>query len=120
MGYGINQEKRRLGQGDIVIIPSAFTDRAGIKTRPGIIISNLNDKSLQDIIIIPISTTKRNYGHIFRLYPDDLDLGSLLYESDVRVDKILSINKKLIKYRVGKVKIYVINKIKMILEDLIE
>jgi|TARA_B100001971_G_C18042402_1_gene458339 mRNA-degrading endonuclease toxin of MazEF toxin-antitoxin module len=120
MGYGIDQEKRGFRQGDLVIIPSVFTDRAGIKTRPGIILSNLKDKSLQDCIVVPISTKKRSYEQIFRLYPDDLEFGELIYESDVRVDKILSVDRKLIRYKVGKVKRYVVDRIKKVLGELIK
>jgi len=54
------------------------------------------------------------------LYPDDLEFGELIYESDVRVDKILSVDRKLIRYKVGKVKRYVVDRIKKVLGELIK
>ncbi|MBS3093185.1 hypothetical protein J4456_01240 [Candidatus Pacearchaeota archaeon] len=40
MGSGINQKKRRFEQGEVVIIPSLFTDISGRKLRPAIVLSN--------------------------------------------------------------------------------
>ena len=121
MGAEDSRYKRRLRQGDLVIIPSPFSDRSGVKCRPGIVLSNEKyNRVLQDFICVPLSTELRNYDHIFRLYLDDIESGNIYEESDIRVDKITSINQKLIVKRIGRVKIYIIIKIKKILEELLK
>ncbi|MBS3093184.1 hypothetical protein J4456_01235 [Candidatus Pacearchaeota archaeon] len=70
--------------------------------------------------VIPLTTTQRDYIHIFKLYRDDMQSGDLIQESDVCIDKILSINQNLILHRVGKVKVHVIARIKKVLNSLIE
>ena len=93
MGNGTHQKKYRLEQGDIVIVSSLFSDKTGKKLRPAIVLSNFrNNYELQDCIVIPLSTTKRDYPQIFRLYLDDVESGDLIQESYVRVDKIFSID----------------------------
>ena len=121
MGTEDFRYKRRLRQGDLVIIPSPFTDQSGKKLRPGIVISNERyNRVLQDFICVPLSTELRNYEHVFRLYLDDIGSGFIHKQSDVRVDKIISMNQKLIIKRVGRVKFYIVDKIKNILNKLIE
>ena len=121
MGAENFRNKRRIGQGDIVIVPSPFSDRSGNKLRPVIVLSSERyNKILQDFICVPLSTEFRDYEHIFRLYLDDIESGILHEQSDIRVDKIISINQKLILKKVGKVKSYIIVKIKIILGELIK
>ena len=119
MGTEDSRRKRRLRQGNIVIIPSPFSDRSGKKRRPVIVLSNERyNKVLQDFICVPLSTELRDYEHVFRLYLDDIESGDIYEESDVRVDKITSINQRLIIKRVAQVKPYIIIKIKKVLEEL--
>lgn len=121
MGKENSREKQGFRQGDLVIIRSPYTDRSGKKLRPAIIISNERyNKILQDSILVPLSTHIRSYSHIFKIYINDMEYGDLVEQSDVRVDKIISMDQRLIIKRVGHVKTYVIIKIKKILEDLIK
>lgn len=121
MGTENSRYKRRLRQGDLVIVPSPFSDRSGVKRRPVIVLSNERyNEILQDFICVPLSTELRNYDHILRLYLDDIESGNIYEESDIRVDKITSINQKLIIKRVGHVNTYVIIKIKKMLNELIK
>ena len=95
---------------------SLFTDNTGRKIRPAIVISNQkSNEILQDCLVIPLSTIIRNYHQGFLLNLDSIESGNLIMESQVRVDKIHSINQKLIISRVGKVKPHVIARIKKIL-----
>lgn len=112
MGTENFRYKRRLRQGDIVIVPSPFNDRSGKKRRPVIVLSNEKyNKILQDFVCIPLSTELRNYDHVFRLYLDDIESGVIHEQSDIRVDKIISIDQRLL---------YIIIKIKKILQELIK
>lgn len=121
MGKEDFRNKRRLRQGDLVVIYSPYSDRTGRKTRPAIVISNERyNKILQDFICVPTTTELRDYEHIFRLYLDDIDSGNFHEISDVRVDKIISMDQKLIIKRVGRVKYYIVDRIKEMLGKIIE
>ena len=95
MGAEDFRHKRRLRQGDLFIIFSPYSDWSGKKRRPCIVLSNeRHNRVLQDFICIPLSTELRNYDHIFKIYLDDIEVGVIDEVSDVRVDKIISIDHK--------------------------
>jgi mRNA interferase MazF len=87
-------------QGDIVLIPFPFSNLRSVKTRPGLIISN----SLlggDDMIVLGI-TSQKKLGHHVKVQNKNLSEGKLPVDSYIKIGKVVSLNKGLIRTRVAK------------------
>ena len=105
MGSGTYQSKQRFRQGDIVLAKYPFTDLGGAKLRPAIVISNNEfNETHNDIILVPLTSIIRNEDISLIINSDDLISGRLIKTSAIRIDKIFSLNKKLIDARIGKIR----------------
>ncbi len=82
----------KLSQRDIILIPFPFSDLAGIKVRPALVISNdgYNKNSLDAVVVALTSNLSPSSYKVLVTY-QDLDRGRLPVESAVRVDKPFSI-----------------------------
>ncbi len=87
-------------QGEIVLIPFPFTDLSSQKTRPALIISKSNIS--QDIVIVAI--TSRHFSNAVKIDNSNLLSGTLPIESYIRYDKVVTLEKFLIKRSVGTLK----------------
>jgi mRNA-degrading endonuclease toxin of MazEF toxin-antitoxin module len=89
-------------QFDIVWAPYPFSDMAEkSKPRPGIIVSNELSNGLDnDFLICPI-TSKLREDRFSIILTDEMLTDSLDLESEIRCNKIATIRKKLIMYKVG-------------------
>lgn len=106
-------------QGDLVLLPYPFSDQEGTKVRPGIIVSNetFNRKS-QDFIMVPLTTVLRDEPFSFIINQENLKSGKLLRPSRIRIDKIFTVNKKLVITGIGTVSEVTLRKIKIEMEKL--
>ncbi|MBI5873644.1 MAG: type II toxin-antitoxin system PemK/MazF family toxin [Candidatus Omnitrophica bacterium] len=91
-------------QGAVVLIPFPFTDFSTIKQRPAVIISSNEFNRAHDDVIalaitsrIPESPTVENYV----LSREEIDSARLPKPSLVKIGKIVTINKVLIRKRLG-------------------
>ena len=100
-------------QKEIVLISFPFTNQSGSKVRPALIISNneFNSHS-NNCLIIPMTTILKNVKYSFEINQKDLVKGKLIKKSRIRIDKINSIQKNLIKMKIGTVSNIVFNRIK--------
>ena len=89
-------------QKDIVLLPYPFTDLEGTKVKPAIIISNdsFNKKS-DDCVMIPLTTVIKDEPYSILITQEDLSSGKLLKPSRVRVDKIFTVEKRLVIMEIG-------------------
>lgn len=89
-------------QFDIVWAPYPFSDMAEkSKPRPGIIVSNEFSNDLDnDFLVCPI-TSKLREDRFSVALTDEMLTDSLDLESEIRCNKIATIRKKLIMYKVG-------------------
>lgn len=91
-------------QGDLILIPFPFTDLTTLKQRPAVIISSefFNQRS-RDVIVaavtsrVPKQITKIDYV----LSTDDLESSGLPKTSLVKIGKIVTIDQRLIRKRLG-------------------
>ena len=94
---------------DIVLLPYPFTDLKGMKVRPAIVISNddFNSKSL-DCIMVPLTSVIKDELHSILITQEDLTFGKLIKPSRIRVDKVFTVEKRLVKMKIGTInqKIY--------------
>ena len=90
-------------QGDIVLVPFPPSNLTQAKLRPVIIISNQLVNQTEDVIVIQITSNIRNDKFSFNLKTGYL-LTPLPSESEVRIHKFFTIEKKLIKMKITEIK----------------
>ena len=91
----------RFVEGDIVVVPFPFTDLSDSRKRPALVLSNLEG---DDIIICEITSIIRTDSYVVSLENNDLESGKLKTKSIIRPNRIVTIDKKKINYKFGKVK----------------
>ena len=82
----------KLSQRDIILIPFPFSDLAGSKVRPALVISNdiYNEGSLDAVVVALTSNTSRSLYKVVITH-SDLERGRLPVVSAVRCDKPFSV-----------------------------
>ena len=110
----------RLKQKDIVLLPVPFSDQSSRKVRPAIVISNdsINSTS-EDLILVPLTSVLKDVPYSILLNQKDLVEGKLITLSRIRVDKIFTAHKSLIKLKIGIIKNDILNSIKVKLSKII-
>ena len=104
-------------QKELVLLPYPFSDKAGSKVRPAIIVSNDNfNQKCPDCVMVPLTTVIKDEPFSLIINQDDLESGKLLKPSRIRIDKIFTINKNLIIMKIGNLNNKTFDKIKSELE----
>lgn len=91
----------KVKQGDLVLVPFPFTDLTSVKTRPALVISN-SELSGDDCILMAVSSQDSKSNQLV-LENKDLDEGSLPVRSYLKIGKIVSLKRSIIRRVVGKV-----------------
>lgn len=89
-------------QGEIYIVTFPFTDLRSTKKRPAIVISSSDVNSTEDVILAAITSKLHNDIFSFKLLNEEL-IPPLRLESEVRCNKLFTINQSLLERRVSKV-----------------
>jgi mRNA interferase MazF len=105
-------------KGDIVVIEFPFSNLSESKRRPVLVLKNPKG---EDVIVVQITGSSYEKNSEILLIIDDFKQGNLNRNSYIRIDKIASIEKSLIKYKVGSLKQekfnYILEKIISFLKD---
>ena len=103
---GINQK-------DIVLLPYPFTDLERTKVRPALVVSNdsLNKKS-NDCVMLPLTSVIKDEPYSIIINQDDLSSGKLLKQSCIKINKIFTVEKRLIVMKIGALNNITFGKIK--------
>ena len=84
-------------QQDLVWVNMPFSNLAGSKIRPSIIVSNNNyNKASQDVVVCAVTSNLEEREFSITIDNDNLSQGSLPIKSKVRADKVMQVEKKLI------------------------
>lgn len=92
-------------RGQVVVVRVAFSDQAGAKLRPAVVVSPEGfHRKLRDVIVCPISSQPRYFE---KPGPGDRPLekwkaAGLRYPSTARVSNIVSVEKSLIRRPLGR------------------
>ncbi len=91
-------------QRSVVILPFPFYDLQRRKARPAIIMSNdkYNERS-DDVVAVPLTSNLRPSEYSMLVTSRDMEYGELVMDSNVRIDKVFSVEKKIIARRIGRV-----------------
>ncbi len=90
-----------LVSGDIVVIEFPYSDLKESKRRPVLI---LKVPKGEDIIVLQITSSSYEKLVEVLIKKDDFSEGNLKRDSYIRIDKIASIEKSLIKYKISSLK----------------
>lgn len=102
-----------LKQKEIILLPFPFTDLEESKVRPAIIISNDSfNKRSNNCIMVPLTTVIRDVPHSIIIDQEDMSSGKLLKPSMIRIDKVFTIEKKLVVMKIGSLNNTTFKKIK--------
>ena len=91
---------------DVVLLSFPFTDLSATKVRPAVVVSpdNYNQTS-QDVVVVLITTNTSRRGAFDLLleksHPEFLQTG-LRYDSAIRIDKVFTLNRRLIVKALGR------------------
>jgi mRNA interferase MazF len=97
--------KKRVRQGDLVVVWFNYSDLEFIEKRLAIIISNNNfNISNQNIVLVPLTSIIKKEDSSLIINSDDFSSGSLKNTSVVRIDEVAGLNKKTVERIVGRVK----------------
>lgn len=107
-------------QRDIVLVPVPFSDLSSAKKRPVLVLSKTSyNRKASDVVAAAITSNlaASNIGII--ITADDLAEGALPVDSLVRVDKIYTLNKRIIIKRYGRLNDAAFHKVLEALDDLL-
>lgn len=96
-------------KGDIIVISFPFTDLSTTKLRPAFVIKEKDD---YNCIICPITSSMKRAKYGFKLSKNNFQEGDLKKdESYIMYDHITTLEKSLIKYKIGNLKTDITSKI---------
>jgi mRNA interferase MazF len=105
-------------QGDIVLVPFPFTNQAGIKHRPALVISGSLVNKTANIILVQITSKNKVDGFSIPIN-NSTDLTTLLkYLSEIRCNKLLVVDQSLIVTKISAVKSNIISRVVAIITAL--
>lgn len=85
-------------KGDVVVLPFPFTDISMSKKRPVVVLSDLQGN---DYIMLQITSKNVRDNFSISLMQSDFESGSLHQDSNIRPNKIFTLDRSLILYKVG-------------------
>jgi len=88
-------------KGDVIVLEFPFSNLIQIKRRPSLVIKVPKG---DDIIVCQITGKSYEKSVEILIKKEDFSKGNLKIESYVRLDKIFSVEKSLIKYKIGSLK----------------
>ncbi|MCI8592655.1 MAG: type II toxin-antitoxin system PemK/MazF family toxin [Lachnospiraceae bacterium] len=88
----------RFIKGDIVVLPFPFTDLSSAKKRPALILADLTG---DDYIMLQITSKGIRDNYAIPLSQTSFTSGSLKQDSNIRPNKIFTLDEKLILYKIG-------------------
>ena len=91
----------RFRQGDVVLVPFPFADLSAVKQRPVLILSA--DTSGDDVITCGITSNISRKKHSIPIEQAQFTQGTLPKKSLIRVDKLFTLEKQIIKRRFGRI-----------------
>ncbi len=100
-------------QGEIIIVPFPFSDLSGIKQRPVLILSKtISNRSKEDIITCGITSNIKETNYSVLISNHNLIRGQIPKQSRIKVDKLFSLEKIIVKKSIGRLNKETFEKVK--------
>lgn len=98
-----------------------FSDLKSSKVRPALVLSNNEyNRKFEDFVAVPLTTNLKSRDYSVLVSNRDLESGRLIVESNIKVDRIFSVSRKLVRMNIGRINKDVHSKIKKIIVELVE
>jgi len=100
-------------KGEVVVVPFPFTDLSTAKRRPALVLAELQG---DDVVLCQITSNSLRDTYALQLDIVDFEKGSLSKLSNIRPNRLVTVDKNIILYSVGKIKnskmqiVYLLNK----------
>lgn len=102
-----------VSQKDVVLLPYPFSNLQEKKVRPAIVVSNDNfNRTCSDCIAVPLTSALKESPFSVSITQKDMKNGKLIKSSEIRIDKIFSVEKRLIQMKIGNVNDFFFDKLK--------
>ena len=109
-----------ISQRDIVLLSFPFSDLKSSKVRPALVLSNDSyNKKFEDFIAVPLTTNLKSRDYSLLITDKNLEHGRLIVDSNIKVDRIFSASKRLVRANIGKINKETHGKVTKILGELI-
>lgn len=100
-------------QGEIIVVPFPFSDLSNIKQRPVLILSkNRDSQTSNDIITCGITSNLKNTKHSVLIGNNDLEKGEIPAKSRIKIDKLFTLDKNIVKKKIAKINKTILLKVK--------
>ena len=110
-----------ISQRDIVLLSFPFSDLKSSKVRPALVLSNNEyNRKFEDFIAVPLTTNLKLREYTILVTNKDLESGKLIVDSNIKIDRIFSVSKNLVRMNIGRINKETYNKIKKMIVELIE
>lgn len=107
-------------QGEIVVVPFPFSDLSSVKNRPVLILSKNKDIiDSDDIITCGITSNLKNTRYFLLIENSNLENGAIPIKSRIKVDKLFTVDKNIIRKKGAKINYQTLNKVKMEFNSLV-
>lgn len=91
-------------QGEILIVPFPFSDLSSIRQRPVLVLSkSIDNKQADDIITCGITSNLKETKYSIVIDNENLERGSIPKKSRIKVDKLFTLDKRIIKKSIARV-----------------
>ena len=88
----------RFIKGDIVVLPFPYTDLSGQKKRPALVVAELSG---DDLWLVQITSKNVRDNYAISINGTDMVSGNFHYDSNIRPNKIFTLLKEIILYKIG-------------------
>lgn len=85
-------------KGDVVVIPFPFTDLSSSKKRPAVILADIKGN---DYFMLQVTSQNVKDSYAIPLSENDFQSGSLQRDSNIRPNKIFTLDESLVLYKIG-------------------
>lgn len=104
----------RFVKGDVVVVPFPFSDLTQSKRRPALVVAELEG---DDLILCQITSQQTRDRYAISIDENDFETGTLKQKSNVRPNRIFTVDRQIILYRVGNLKP---EKVNAVIEKIVE
>ena len=107
-------------QGDILIVPFPFSDLRSIKQRPVLVLSKTHYNEISDdIITCGLTSNLKDEKHSVLVVNSNLLEGEIPRESRIKVDKLFTIEKSIVKKKIARLNKETFDKVRVEFQRLV-
>jgi mRNA interferase MazF len=95
-------------KGDVVVLPFPFSDLTQAKRRPALVLAELEG---EDCILCQITSQTIRDKYAINIDDHDFETGSLKRKSNLRPNRVFTVDAGIIRYQVGRLKTTKVNEV---------